>query len=119
MLLGEAIEADDEYTGSHSRDVVDELGPMPPSGGRRSSRRSCTTWEGEGPGRDHPDALAGKDIPLSARIVCACDAWSAMTTDRTYRNALSLDIAAAELRACSGTHFDPQVVDALVTVLEL
>jgi HD-GYP domain-containing protein (c-di-GMP phosphodiesterase class II) len=42
-----------------------------------------------------------------------------MRTDRTYRKALALDVAAAELRVCSGTHFDPQVVEALVTVLEL
>jgi HD-GYP domain-containing protein (c-di-GMP phosphodiesterase class II) len=42
-----------------------------------------------------------------------------MRTDRTYRKALALDVAATELRTCSGTHFDPQVVEALVAVLEL
>jgi HD-GYP domain-containing protein (c-di-GMP phosphodiesterase class II) len=54
-----------------------------------------------------------------ARIVCACDAWSAMTTDRPYRGALSHEAAAAELRTCAGTHFDPRVVDALIEVLAL
>jgi len=53
------------------------------------------------------------------RIVCACDAWSAMTTDRSYRKARSASEAATELRASSGTHFDPRVVDALVKVLEV
>ena len=178
MLLGDVIEADDEYTGSHSRDVVelvlavaDQLGLDPAE--RRQAEfaallhdvgkvkvpaeiinkagplddaewevmkthtvlgeqmlekiggllgdvghivRSChERWDGTG----YPDALAGDDIPRSARIVCACDAWSAMRTDRTYRKALALDVAATELRACSGTHFDPQVVEALVAVLEL
>ena len=76
--------------------------------------RSChERWDGKG----YPDGLAGEEIPLAARIVCACDAWSAMTTDRSYRKARSDDEAAAELRACAGTHFDPRVVDALLDVL--
>jgi HD-GYP domain-containing protein (c-di-GMP phosphodiesterase class II) len=76
--------------------------------------RSChERWDGRG----YPDALAGDDIPLVARIVCACDAWSAMTTDRSYRKARSFEEAAAELRASAGTHFDPRVVDALLATL--
>jgi HD-GYP domain-containing protein (c-di-GMP phosphodiesterase class II) len=76
--------------------------------------RSChERWDGAG----YPDGLAGEAIPLEARIVCACDAWSAMTTDRPYRKALTVDAAAAELRACAGTHFDPRVVDALIAAL--
>ena len=47
--------------------------------------RSChERWDGNG----YPDGLAGEDIPLVARIVCCCDAFSAMTTDRPYRAAL-------------------------------
>jgi HD-GYP domain-containing protein (c-di-GMP phosphodiesterase class II) len=77
--------------------------------------RSChERWDGKG----YPDGLAGEDIPLAARIVCACDAWSAMTTDRSYRKARPAAEAAAELRASSGTHFDPRVVDALLFVLD-
>jgi HD-GYP domain-containing protein (c-di-GMP phosphodiesterase class II) len=77
--------------------------------------RAChERWDGAG----YPDALAGEQIPLVARIVCTCDAWSAMTTDRPYRKALSLEAATTELRACAGTHFDPRVVDALVAVLD-
>jgi HD-GYP domain-containing protein (c-di-GMP phosphodiesterase class II) len=178
MLLGDVIEADDEYTGSHSRDVVDlvvevadrlGLGPRERQQAefaallhdigkvkipaevinkpgplntaelalmRRHTLfgesmllkvggllgdvgrivRSChERWDGAG----YPDGLAGEEIPLAARIVCACDAWSAMTTDRSYRKAMPRDAAAAELRACSGTHFDPQVVVALLAALGL
>jgi HD-GYP domain-containing protein (c-di-GMP phosphodiesterase class II) len=176
MLLGDVIEADDEYTGSHSRDVVDlavsvadRLG-LEPDARRRTEFaallhdvgkvkvpteiinkagplddaeweimkthtilgeqmleqiggllgevgrivRSChERWDGGG----YPDSLAGGAIPLEARIVCACDAWSAMTTDRSYRKARSDGEAAEEMRRCAGTHFDPQVVEALCIVL--
>jgi HD-GYP domain-containing protein (c-di-GMP phosphodiesterase class II) len=75
--------------------------------------RSChERWDGDG----YPDGLAGEDIPVEARIVCACDAFNAMTTDRAYRKALTLEDAKAELVRCSGTQFDPAVVDALVAV---
>jgi HD-GYP domain-containing protein (c-di-GMP phosphodiesterase class II) len=176
LLLGDVIEADDEYTGSHSRDVVDlvvsvadklgldprerqraefaallhevgkvkipsaiinKAGPLDDAewelmkthtiiGERLLERiggllgdvgrivRSChERWDGKG----YPDAIAGEEIPLVARIVCACDAWSAMTTDRSYRKARTDTEAAAELRECAGTHFDPRVVDALIAIL--
>jgi putative nucleotidyltransferase with HDIG domain len=178
MLLGDVIEADDEYTGTHSRDVVDlvlavadRLGLDPQQRQRAELTallhdvgkvkipqeiinkpgpldeteravmnthtivgqemleqiggllgdigdivRSChERWDGAG----YPDGLAGDAIPFEARIVCACDAWSAMTTDRAYRKALPAELALIELRACSGTQFDPRVVDALVAVLDL
>jgi len=176
MLLGDVIEADHEYTGSHSRDVVelvlgvadqlkldpaerrqaefaallhdvgkvkiptsiiDKPGPLDDEeweimkthtvlgeqmleqiGGLLGDVghivRSChERWDGTG----YPDAIAAEAIPLAARIVCACDAWSAMRTDRSYRKALPLEDAVDELRSCAGTHFDPRVVDALLTVI--
>jgi HD-GYP domain-containing protein (c-di-GMP phosphodiesterase class II) len=176
MLLGDVIEADDEYTGSHSRDVVDlvvavaDRLALEPLARRRAEFaallhdvgkvkipaeiinkpgplddaewevmkthtivgekmleqiggllgevgrivRSChERWDGAG----YPDALAGEAIPLEARIVCACDAWSAMTTDRSYRKARREAEAAAELRRSAGTHFDPLVVETLCDVL--
>ena len=70
-------------------------------------------WDGTG----YPDGIGGEEIPLGARIIFACDALDAMTTDRPYRAALSLDEACAELRRCAGTQFDPAVVDALLGVL--
>jgi HD-GYP domain-containing protein (c-di-GMP phosphodiesterase class II) len=176
MLLGDVIEADDEYTGHHSRDVVelvvavaDRLGldprerqraefaallhdvgkvKIPPEiinkpgaldddewelmrthtilgetmllqiGGLLGEVghivRSChERWDGAG----YPDRLVAEQIPLAARIVCACDAWSAMTTDRSYRKARSVEQALGELRASAGTHFDPRVVEALEATL--
>jgi HD-GYP domain-containing protein (c-di-GMP phosphodiesterase class II) len=175
FLLGDVVEADDAYTGSHSRHVVDlvlhvadELRLSPSD--RRDAEfvallhdvgkiripseiinkagpldvderalmethtiigeelleqvgglighigrlvRSChERWDGQG----YPDGLAGEEIPLIARIVCACDAYSAMTTDRSYRKARTREAAFAELERSAGTHFDPRVVDAIVRV---
>ena len=70
-------------------------------------------WDGTG----YPDGLAGEEIPLGARIIFACDAYDAMTSDRPYRSALGDEVAAAELAANAGTQFDPRVVEALLTVL--
>ena len=172
MLLGDVVEADDAYTGSHSRDVVtlvlevaDRLGlsrservdaefaallhdigkiKIPGeiinkpgkltaeewevmkthtvAGERLLSQvggilgnvgrivRSChEDWDGTG----YPDGLVADQIPLVARIVRVCDAFSAMTTDRSYRKGRPVADAIAELRRCSGTDFDPMIVDTL------
>jgi HD-GYP domain-containing protein (c-di-GMP phosphodiesterase class II) len=77
--------------------------------------RSChERWDGKG----YPDGLAGEEIPLQARIVFVCDAWNAMTTDRSYRTALSDEEAMSELVGNAGTQFDPHVVAALAKVIE-
>jgi HD-GYP domain-containing protein (c-di-GMP phosphodiesterase class II) len=177
FLLGDVVEADDAYTGSHSRDVVELVlavvdrigldvrirkraefaallhdvgkiripnevihkpGPLDADewalmkthtlegeqmlvrvGGLLGEVgrivRSChERWDGGG----YPDGLAGEAIPVEARIVFVCDAFNAMTTERAYRAARTVEEALAELRACSGTQFDPQVVEALAGVLE-
>jgi HD-GYP domain-containing protein (c-di-GMP phosphodiesterase class II) len=176
FLLGDVVEADDLYTGEHSRDVVelavavaDELdlgarerrdtefvallhdvgkvripnsiinkpGKLTPEeraivethtieGERMLHRvggllgdigrlvRSChERWDGTG----YPDGLAGEAIPLVSRIVCCCDAFDAMTTDRSYRSALPVAEAIGELERNRGTQFDPAVVDALVAIV--
>ena len=176
LLLGDVVEADDSYTGSHSRDVVslsvavaDELrldararrdtefvallhdvgkiripneiinkpGPLTPEeralvethtligeemldkvGGVLGKVghlvRSChERYDGGG----YPDGLAGERIPLVARIVCCCDAYNAIITDRPYRAGRSAQEALAELQRCAATHFDPRVVDALARVV--
>jgi diguanylate cyclase (GGDEF)-like protein len=76
-------------------------------------RSSHERWDGTG----YPDGLAGDGIPLPARIVCACDAFEAMTTTRPYREARTVEDAIAELERCAGTQFDPAVVDVLVIVV--
>jgi HD-GYP domain-containing protein (c-di-GMP phosphodiesterase class II) len=173
FLLGDVVEADDAYTGIHSRAVVDltlgvadqlglgsrerrdaefaallhdvgkvripnaiitKPGPLTPEeraiierhtieGERLLLRvggllgeighivRSCH----ERPRRKgYPDGLAGEQIPLLARIVSCCDAFNAMTSDRSYRVALPEAEAVEELRRGRGTQFDPLVVDALI-----
>jgi putative nucleotidyltransferase with HDIG domain len=176
MVLAEVVDADDAYTGMHTRDVVelslavaghmglDELqrrnvefgallhdigkvaipneivnksGPLTDQewklmrthtvtgqrmldrvGGLMREvgaivRASHERWDGGG----YPDGLAGAEIALEARIICACDAYSAMTTTRSYRRAMPVAAAIAELVRCAGTQFDPAVVDALVRVI--
>ncbi len=68
-------------------------------------------------GGGYPDALAGEQIPLEARIVAAVDAYSAMIADRPYQRARTHQAAIEELRHCKHTHFDPAVVDALIDAL--
>ena len=68
-------------------------------------------------GCGYPDGLTAEEIPLAARIVAACDAYDAMTSDRPHRRALRADAALQELRDGAGTQFDPAVVRALEAVL--
>jgi HD domain-containing protein len=176
LLLGDVVEADDHYTGSHSRDVVDlaigvadalrlnasqrrnvefaallhdvgkihvpkhiinKKGPLDSEeweiihahtidgeqmlkqvGGILSSVGRIVRWSHERfDGEGYPDGLAGEAIPIEARIVTVCDSYSAMTTTRPYRAALTRAQAMAELRRCTGTQFDPMVVDALIARL--
>src|SRR5436190_41250 len=77
-------------------------------------RASHERWDGTG----YPDGLTGEEIPIAARIVCAADAFSAMTTDRPYRAARDREFAIAELRAQSGRQFDPQVAEATIAMVE-
>ncbi len=69
-------------------------------------------WDGRG----YPDGLAGEGIPLPARVVSVADAFDAMTSDRPYRAGMPVARAFAELSSGSGTHFDPQCVEAFVRI---
>jgi len=70
-------------------------------------------------GRGVPDGLRGDEIPLEARIAAAADALDAMTSDRPYRPAgMTLQMALAEIRRCSGTQFDPMVVEAVMAATD-
>ncbi len=77
-------------------------------------RHEHERWDGGG----YPDGLAGERIPLGSRIVLACDAYDAMTSDRPYRAAMSPSQARSELLAGAGTQFDERVVAALLQVLD-
>jgi putative nucleotidyltransferase with HDIG domain len=176
LLLGDVVEADDSYTGEHSKSVVRlaldvaealgldadrtrnvEFGALLHDVGKlavpneiinkpgklnerewevvkthtvegqkmlekiggfmadigRIVRASHESWDGSG----YPDGLVGEAIPLEARIVCACDAFNAMTTTRSYRKAMPLDAVIAEMEACAGSQFDPHVVEELLAIV--
>jgi HD-GYP domain-containing protein (c-di-GMP phosphodiesterase class II) len=76
-------------------------------------RSTHENWDGTG----YPDGLAGDAIPLAARIIAVCDAYSAITSDRAYRAARTPREALAELRRCAGMQFDAEVVELVFTVL--
>ena len=108
---------ENEWTFIHSHTLIGQriLGAAPALRSIGAVVRSThENWDGTG----YPDALAGEAIPLAARIVSACDAYSAMTSDRAYTAARTPDEAVAELRRCAGTQFDPEVVEPLCLVLE-
>jgi response regulator RpfG family c-di-GMP phosphodiesterase len=69
-------------------------------------------------GTGYPRGLAGKEIPLGARIFSVADALDAMTSDRPYRNALSFQDARDEIVRCSGSQFDPEVVQTFLSIPE-
>jgi putative nucleotidyltransferase with HDIG domain len=92
--------------------MLQQVGGLLSSVGR-VVRASHERWDGGG----YPDGLAGEQIPVPARICAACDAFNAMTTDRSYRKAMPLEAAIAELRDNAGTQFAPDVVEALIAVV--
>lgn len=71
-------------------------------------------WDGHG----FPKGLAGEEIPIEARILACADSFDAMTTDRPYKAKMDLEAAKRELLRCSGTQFDPKVVEAMVKVID-
>jgi diguanylate cyclase (GGDEF)-like protein len=91
------------------------LAPIDQLGDVCSIVRAChERWDGEG----YPHGKAGEEIPLEARIIFACDAFHAMTTDRPYRKRLAPDEALRRLAEAAGSQFDPQVVEVCLRVLQ-
>jgi HD-GYP domain-containing protein (c-di-GMP phosphodiesterase class II) len=70
-------------------------------------------WDGTG----YPRGLKGEEIPLAARIFAVVDVWDAITANRPYRPAYTIDQALTHIREQSGKHFDPQVVDVFFKLL--
>ena len=68
-------------------------------------------------GRGYPSQLAGENIPFIARIAAVADTFDAMTSKRSYRNALPLDIVKAEIEKCSGSQFDPEIAKVFLNIL--
>jgi diguanylate cyclase (GGDEF)-like protein/putative nucleotidyltransferase with HDIG domain len=85
--------------------TIPGLGPV-----ARIVRHEHERWDGAG----YPDGLSGGEIPIGARIVLACDAYHAMTSDRPYREALSHGDAVRELARGAGTQFDPRITELLI-----
>ena len=69
-------------------------------------------------GTGYPSKLAGADIPFLARIAAVADTFDAMTSKRTYRDALPLDVVKSEIKRCSGTQFDPEIAKAFLEILD-
>jgi ribonuclease P protein subunit RPR2 len=97
-ILGERIVARIPYLSGLARDVV---------------AFHHERWDGSG----YPHQLRGNEIPLAARIFALVDAWDAMTNDRPYRRALATETAVSQIRAGSGTQFDPDLVEAFLAVV--
>jgi putative nucleotidyltransferase with HDIG domain len=100
----------DEHTaiGAHMLERIPFLAPVAPL-----VRSAHERFDGGG----YPDGLSGEQIPRGAMIIASCDAFHAMTSNRSYRKAMSHGEAIAELQAHAGTQFDPLVVEALVAQL--
>jgi response regulator RpfG family c-di-GMP phosphodiesterase len=107
---------DDEWAFMRRHTVIGEriiaaapaLGPA-----AKLVRSSHEAFDGSG----YPDALAGAEIPLGARVIAVCDAFDAMISTRPYSPPKTTDQALAELRRCAGTQFDPVAVDVFVQVI--
>jgi diguanylate cyclase (GGDEF)-like protein len=103
-----AVMADHPVAGERILLRIPELASLAPI-----VRHEHEHWDGSG----YPDGLRGHNIPVGSRIILACDAYEAMTTPRPYRAALTRERAIDELRAGSGTIYDPDVIDALLDLL--
>ena len=117
ILLKEAKLTDDEYSqiknhpsiGAHilcNAEVFKDIIPI--------VKHHHEKYDGTG----YPGRLKGEDIPYLARIAAVADTFDAMTSKRTYRNALPLEVVRAEIERCSGTQFDPEIAKVFIDILD-
>jgi PAS domain S-box-containing protein len=76
----------------------------------KDARHHHERWDGKG----YPDGLAGDEIPIVSQILIVADAYDAMTSERSYRKAMTKEAAISEIRACRGTQFPPHVSDIFI-----
>lgn len=69
-------------------------------------------------GTGYPEQLAGEQIPFLARIAAVADTFDAMTSKRSYRNAIPIEYVRAEIEKCSGTQFDPEIAKVFLDILD-
>ena len=69
-------------------------------------------------GRGYPSQLVGEDIPYVARIAAVADTFDAMTSKRSYRDSLPIDVVRAEIERCSGTQFDPNIAKVFLDIMD-
>jgi diguanylate cyclase (GGDEF)-like protein len=108
--------SDEEWRFMRRHTIIGEriLVAAPSLGGAAALVRSShESWDGSG----YPDALAGVEIPLGARIIAICDAFDAMISERPYSSRKSTAEALAELRRCADTQFDPTIVAVFEQVI--
>ncbi len=117
ILLKESKLTDDEYSeiknhpsiGAHilsSASIFQDIIPI--------VKHHHEKYDGYG----YPSRLAGQDIPYFARITAIADSFDAMTSRRTYRDSLSMDIVIEEFERCKGTQFDPELADLFLDLLK-
>ncbi len=110
-LTGQEFEVMKRHCEDGAR-IVDRFGPLRPV--VSIIRHHHERWGGNG----YPQGLSGETIPLEASIVGLADAWDAMTTNRPYKQMLSLEEARAEVERCCGGQFRPDVVNALFEAID-
>jgi putative nucleotidyltransferase with HDIG domain len=141
--VGRALGFDDEQLQNlHFASLLHDVGMLKIDNSAKKNDKMCEKhaelgyrmlarirlWEGVAPivhshhewydGTGYPAGLARDDIPLESRIISLCDAFDAMTSDTSYKVAMSKEAALEEIRSCAGTQFDPQIAKAFLDLVE-
>lgn len=115
MKPGKLSEEEIEIIKKHPENGAKIIEPVEPlKNARAIIKHHQECYDGSG----YPDGLKGEMIPLGARIIAVADAFGAMTTDRPYRKALTIEEAVKEIKRCSGTQFDPDIVKIFISLLK-
>jgi diguanylate cyclase (GGDEF)-like protein/putative nucleotidyltransferase with HDIG domain len=112
---GPLTEQEWKVMGSHDQMGVEIITAAFASTGLSEIVRNHHAWYGGNP--RSPELPIGEEVPLGARILAIVDAYDAMSTDRVYRKRLSREAIFEELRRCSGTQFDPNLVDRFIEII--